>query len=128
MSIKTMEIVEKLKGLSLLETSELVKQIEITFNIDASPIVVSNTSTSKEDLIDDSLPVQTEFDVVLEVVPSDKKIAILKVIRTLTGLALKEAKDFVDSAPKTVREAVNLEVGEDIKQQLEAVGATVSLK
>lgn len=123
-----MEIVEQLKSLSLLETSELVKQIEITFNIDASPIVISDSSTSKEDSIDDSLPVQTEFDVVLEVVPSDKKIAILKVIRTLTGLALKEAKDFVDSAPKTVREAVNLEVGEDIKQQLEAVGATVYLK
>jgi large subunit ribosomal protein L7/L12 len=66
--------------------------------------------------------------VVLEEVPADKKIAILKVVRTLTGLALKEAKDFVESAPKVVKEAIALEAAEDIKQQLEAVGAKVSLK
>jgi len=128
MSVKTMEILEQLKSLTLLETSELVKQIEDTFGVDASTTrVIQGTPIQPELLIDDEPP-QTEFDVVLEEVPADKKIAILKVVRTLTGLALKEAKDFVESAPKVVKEAVDLEAAEDIKQQLESVGAKVSLK
>jgi large subunit ribosomal protein L7/L12 len=123
-----MEILEQLKSLTLLETSELVKQIEDTFGVDASTTrVIQGTPIQPELLIDDEPP-QTEFDVVLEEVPADKKIAILKVVRTLTGLALKEAKDFVESAPKVVKEAVDLEAAEDIKQQLESVGAKVSLK
>ena len=128
MSSKTAEILEQLKTLTLLETSELVKQIEVTFNVDASTTrVISGIPIQPPILIDDELP-QTEFDVVLEEVPADKKIAILKVVRTLTGLALKEAKDFVESAPQVVKEAITLEAAEDIKQQLEAVGAKVSLR
>jgi large subunit ribosomal protein L7/L12 len=128
MSSKTAEILEQLKTLTLLETSELVKQIEVTFNVDASTTrVISGIPIQPPILIDDELP-QTEFDVVLEEVPADKKIAILKVVRTLTGLALKEAKDFVESAPKVVKEAITLEAAEDIKQQLESVGAKVSLR
>jgi large subunit ribosomal protein L7/L12 len=71
---------------------------------------------------------QTEFDVVLEDVPADKKIAILKVVRTLTGLGLKEAKDLVESAPKAVKEAVAKDAAEDAKKQLEEAGAKVSIK
>jgi len=128
MSSKTAEILEQLKTLTLLETSELVKQIEVTFNVDASTTrVISGIPIQPPIWIDDEVP-QTEFDVVLEEVPADKKIAILKVVRTLTGLALKEAKDFVESAPKVVKEAIALEAAEDIKQQLEAVGAKVSLR
>lgn len=127
MSVKTIEILEQLKSLTVIETSELVKQIEETFGVDASTQQVFITSiqtippTGPE-------PQKTEFDVVLEEVPADKKIATLKVVRTLTGLGLKEAKDFVESAPKVVKEAIAVEVAEDIKQQLEAVGAKVSLK
>ena len=129
MSVKTLEILEQLKSLTLVETSELVKQIEVTFGVDTSPKNwVSVHPINDKDSIDKSEPVKTEFDVVLEEVPADKKIAILKVIRTLTGLAQKEAKDFVESAPKVVREAIAIEAAEDIKKQLEAVGATVSLQ
>lgn len=127
MSVKTMEILEQLKSLTMLETAELVKQIEETFGVDASPRVISGTAIEQHVLIDYELEPPTEYDVVLEQVPADKKIAILKVVRTLTGLALKEAKDFVESAPKVVKEALSLEAAEDIKQQLEAAGAKVFL-
>ncbi len=71
---------------------------------------------------------KTEFDVVLEEFPADKKIAILKVVRTLTGLGLKEAKDLVEAAPKAVKEAIAKEAAEDAKKQLEEAGAKVSIK
>jgi len=71
---------------------------------------------------------QTEFDVILEDVPADKKIAILKVVRTLTGLGLKEAKDLVESTPKPVKEAIAKDAAEDTKKQLEEAGAKVTVK
>jgi large subunit ribosomal protein L7/L12 len=71
---------------------------------------------------------QTEFDVILEDVPADKKIAILKVVRTLTGLGLKEAKDLVEAAPKAVKEAVAKDAAEDAKKQLEEAGAKITIK
>lgn len=127
MSVKTIEILEQLKSLTPSETSELVKQIEDTFNVDTSPPFICGTFIDQGDANKDEPPVQTEFDVVLDIVPADKKIAILKVIRTLTNLALKEAKEFVESVPKVVKSSVTLAIAEDIKQQLEAEGATVSL-
>lgn len=128
MSSKTLEILEQLKTLTQSEASELVKQIEVTFNVDTSPKNVIFEPQLRKDESIDTQPVQTEFDVVLEAVPADKKIAVLKVVRTLTGLALKEAKDFVESAPNVVKTALAIADAEDIKQQLESVGATVSLK
>ena len=71
---------------------------------------------------------QTEFDVILEDVPADKKISILKVVRTLTGLGLKEAKDLVEAAPKPVKEAIAKDAAEDAKKQLEEAGAKVTVK
>ena len=134
MSINTVEILDQLKSLTMLEAAELVKQIEVTFGVDASPRPVIQQPIHQTEIYVPE-PEKTEFDVVLEEVPADKKIAILKVVRTITGLALKEAKDFVESAPKVVKEAMPsagftnaLEAAEDIKQQLEAVGAKVSLK
>lgn len=129
MSVQTIEILEQLKSLSLIETAELVKQIEDTFNVDASrsqinlPVVID--SVTDEEKVENQ---QTEFDVVLEEVPSNKKIAILKLIRGITGLGLKEAKDFVDSVPQTVKTGIAIAEAEDIKQQLQAVEAKVSLK
>ncbi|MEA5595424.1 50S ribosomal protein L7/L12 [Rivularia sp. UHCC 0363] len=135
MSAKTDEIMESLKSLSLLETSELVKQIEEVFQVDASassgggmmmmpgmmPGAPGAAAAEPEEE-------KTEFDVVLEDVPADKKIAILKVVRGITGLGLKEAKDLVESAPKPIKEAITKEAAEDAKKQLEEAGAKVSVK
>lgn len=128
MSVKTLEILEQLKSLTLSEASELVKQIEEIFQVSTSPPFICQTFVDYGNSKKEEPPVQTEFDIVLEEVPADKKIAILKVVRTLTGLALKESKDFVESAPKVVKEALTFEAAEDIKQQLELAGAKVSLK
>jgi len=131
MSAKTDEILEQLKTLSLLEASELVKQIEEAFGVDASapaggmmmaaaPGAAAGTEEAAEE--------KTEFDVVLEEVPSDKKIAILKIVRTITGLGLKEAKGLVEETPKALKEATTKEDAEEIKKQLEEAGAKVTVK
>lgn len=109
MSAKTMVILEELKLLTMLETSELVKQIEATFGVDASvrePIIIKQ---NKKDDDEGYKPVQTEFDVILEEVPANQKIAVLKMVRTITGLGLKEAKDFVESTPQVVKFAIALD-------------------
>ena len=131
MSDKIIEIIDQLKSLTLLEAAELVKQIEETFNVDASASsggmmmmapVVGNASVAE------AVEEKTEFDVSLEEVPADKKIAILKVVRGLTGLGLKEAKTLVESAPKIIKEATSKEDAEEIKKQLEEAGAKISIK
>lgn len=137
MSVKTDEILEQLKSLSLLEASELVKQIEDAFGVDASasagggmmmmpgmfPGAGGGAAAPAEPVEE-----KTEFDVVLEEVPADKKIAILKVVRELTGLGLKEAKDLVESVPKPVKEGIAKEAAEDAKKQIEGAGGKVSVK
>lgn len=126
MSVKTLEILEQIKSLTLNETSQLVKQIEATFNVDISTPKLIQIERRDEDEV--QLQVQTEFDVLLVSVPPEKKIALLKVIRTVTGLGLKEAKDFVDSLPKVVQTGLDREAAQVIKQQLEETGAIVSLQ
>lgn len=131
MSDKINNIIEELKSLTLLEAAELVKQIEETFDVDASsvgntgmvmmtPDNIGVSSSNEEE--------QTEFDVILEEVPSISKIAILKVVRSLTSLGLKEAKELVESAPKAIRERTSKEEAEEVKSKLEEVGAKVSIK
>lgn len=128
MSVQVLEIVEQLKLLTLVETVELVQQIEDTFNVDASrsqinlPVVINQIPDEKE------IEKQTEFNVVLEEVPANKKIAVLKLVREIKGLGLKEAKHFVDNLPQTVKSGIAIAEAEDIKQQFEAVEATISLK
>ena len=129
MSAATDEILEKLKSLSLLEASELVTQIEEAFGVSAAApvggmVMAAPAATAAAEEAEE----QTEFDVVLEEVPSDKKIPILKVVRTMTGLGLKEAKDLVESAPKAIKEAVAKDAAEEAKKQLEEAGAKVSIK
>ena len=135
MSAKTDEIMESLKSLSLLEASELVKQIEEVFEVDASasggggmmmmPGMMPGAAGAADAEPEEE---KTEFDVVLEDVPADKKIAILKVVRGITGLGLKEAKEMVESAPKAIKEAMAKEAAEDAKKQLEEAGAKVTVK
>ncbi len=136
MSTKTDEILEQLKSLTLLEASELVKQIEEAFGVDASAsagggmMMMPGMMPGVGGAGDTAAPEEekTEFDVVLEEVPADKKIAILKVVRSITGLGLKEAKELVESAPKPIKEAIAKESAEDAKKQLEEAGAKVSVK
>lgn len=126
MTEKIDQIVEQLKTLTLLEASELVSKIEETFGVDASastggPVVMAAPTTVEE------VEEKTEFNVMLDEVPTDKKIAVLKIVRGLTGLGLKEAKELVESAPKQVQEGLAKDAAEDVKKQLEEAGAKVSL-
>jgi large subunit ribosomal protein L7/L12 len=130
MSAATDEILDKLKSLSLLEASELVKQIEEAFGVSAAAPVGAFMAAPGGAAPAAAEPVeeQTEFDVILESVPADKKIAVLKVVRELTGLGLKEAKDLVESAPKSVKEAIAKDAAEAAKKQLEDAGGKVTVK
>jgi len=124
---KIESIINELKTLSLLEASELVTQIEETFGVDASASVgggVVMAAAAPTEAAEE----KTEFDLVLEEVPSDKKIAILKIVRGLTGLGLKEAKELVESAPKQIQDGLAKDAANDAKEQLESAGAKVTLK
>jgi large subunit ribosomal protein L7/L12 len=129
-------ILEELKALSLLEAAELVKSIEEVFGVKAEapmgggmPMMMAAMPAAPA-AAEAAAPVeeQTEFTVILEEVPADKKIGILKVAREITGLGLKEAKDLVEAAPKPVKEGVNKEDAASIKKKLEEAGAKASIK
>ncbi|MEH2391452.1 MAG: 50S ribosomal protein L7/L12 [Nostoc sp.] len=129
MSATTDQILEQLKTLSLLEASELVKQIEEAFGVSAAaPVGVAFTGTGTGPAPAEEVVEQTEFEVVLESVPADKKIAVLKIVRELTGLGLKEAKDLVEAAPKAVKEGIPKDAAEDAKKRIEEAGGKVTVK
>ncbi len=120
------EIIEALKEMTLLEASELVKAIEDTFGVSAAApaAVVAGPAAAGAGAAEEE---KTEFDVVLEGF-GDQKIKVIKVVRELTSLGLKEAKEVVEGAPKAVLEGVKKEDAEAAKEKLEAAGAAVSLK
>ena len=123
------EILEKLKSLTLLEAAELVKQIDDTFGVSAAAsagVVMAAPGAAAGG--GEAAEEKTEFDVVLEEVPKDKKIAILKVVRAITGLGLKEAKAMVEETPKAIKEGVPKEDAEETKKKLEEAGAKVAVK
>ena len=124
MSATTDEILEKLKTISLFEAKELVAQIEETFGVDASTPVggVGLAPMEGGGAGGEAAEEKTTFDVVLESISSDKRVAALKAIRNITNLGLKEAKDFTTSLPKAVKESVSKEEAETIKQQLQDFG------
>lgn len=132
MSAATDEILEKLKSLTLLEASELVSAIEETFGVSAAApsggMMMMPGAAAPGAPAAEPEEEKTEFDVVLEEVPADKKIAILKIVRSLTGLGLKEAKEVVESTPKPIKEGVGKDDAEAAKKQLEEAGAKVSVK
>ena len=122
--LTTDEIIDALKEMTLLEASELVKAIEDTFGVSAAApaaVVAAPAAGAAE------AEEKTEFDVVLEGF-GDNKIAVIKVVREITGLGLKEAKEAVEGAPKAIQEGVNKEKAEEIKGKLEEAGAAVTLK
>jgi large subunit ribosomal protein L7/L12 len=127
--LSTDELIEAFKELTLIELSEFVKQFEETFEVTAAaPVAVAAApaaggAAGGEEAAEE----KSEFDVVLESV-GDKKIQVIKEVRALTSLGLKEAKDLVDGAPKPVLEGVAKEAADKAKEQLEGAGATVTLK
>ena len=125
MAVTREEIIEALKEMSLLEASELVKDIEETFGVSAAaPVAVAAAAPAEGGAAAEE---KTDFDAVLEGF-GDNKIAVIKVVREITGLGLKEAKEAVEGAPKAIQEGVNKEKAEEIKAKLEEAGAAVTLK
>jgi len=129
MSEKLNNIIEQLKTLTLLEAAELVKEIESVFGVDTS-VSVGNVATFAAPVAAVAEPVEekTAFDVTLTEVPADKKIAILKIVRNVTGLGLKESKEIVDNVPKLLKEGASKDESESIKKDIEAAGGKVVIK
>lgn len=126
--LSTEELIEQFKGLTLIELSEFVKAFEDTFEVTAAaPAAVAVAAPAAGGGEAAAEEEKTEFDVVLEAA-GDKKIQVIKEVRALTSLGLKEAKDLVDGAPKPVLENVNKEAADKAKAALEGAGATVTLK
>ena len=122
---KTMQILEEIKGLTILELADLVKALEEEFGVSAAPVAVAGAVAVDAGAA--AAEEKTEFDVVLASA-GDQKLGVIKVVREITGLGLKEAKDLVEGAPKTLKEGVSKDEAEKIKEQLVAAGATVELK
>ena len=122
---KTLQILEEIKGLTILELADLVKALEEEFGVSAAPVAVAGAAAPAEGGA--AAEEKTEFDVVLASA-GDSKLNVIKVVREITGLGLKEAKDLVEGAPKTLKEGVSKDEAEKIKEQLVAAGATVEIK
>jgi large subunit ribosomal protein L7/L12 len=120
------DVIEYISNMTVLELSEFVKELEDKFGVSAAaPVAVGPAAPTTQ--AQEEAPEKTEFDVVLSGV-GDKKIQVIKVVRAVTGLGLKEAKALVDGVPNPVKEGVSKEDAESIKSQLEEAGATVEIK
>ncbi len=120
---KSLKILEDIKSLTILELADLVKAIEEEFGVSATPVAAVAAAPAA-----DAAPAaQTEFDVVLTDAGASK-MAVIKAVKEITGLGLKEAKEIVDNAPKAIKEKVSSDEAEELKSKLEAAGASVELK
>ena len=124
MNEKSTQILDLVKGLTILELADLVKALEEEFGVSAAPVAAAPVAGAAA-----AAPVEekTEFDVILKAAGANK-LAVIKVAREITGLGLKDAKDLVEAAPKTIKEAVSKEEAEKIAEQLKAAGAEVEVK
>ena len=129
MSEKLTAIIEQLKSLTLLEASELVTEIETVFGVDTS-VSVANVAMAPAAAAApaEAAEEKTAFDITLTEVTADKKIAVLKIVRNVTGLGLKESKDIVDNVPKLLKEGATKDESENIKKDIEAAGGKVTIK
>jgi len=118
------KIVDQLSSLTILEASELVKTLEEKWGVSAAPVAVASSAAPAASVVAEE---KTEFTVILDSA-GESKINVIKEVRAITGLGLKEAKDLVEGAPKTVKESVSKEEADDIKKKLEAAGAKVKLQ
>jgi large subunit ribosomal protein L7/L12 len=124
--IQKEDLIEYIKNMSVLELSELVKELEEVFGVSAAaPMAMAAMPAAGGEAAAEAE--QTEFDVILES-PGDKKIQVIKVVRAITGLGLKEAKALVDGAPKAIKEGIAKDEAEGIKTQLEEAGGVVEVK
>mgnify|MGYP001563527767 CR=1 FL=1 len=122
MAITKQDVLEFISGLSVLELSELVKEFEEKFGVSAQPVAVAGGAVAAA-----AVEEQTEFNVVI-IDAGDKKINVIKVVRALTGLGLKEAKDATENVPSTIKEGVDKETAMNAKKELEEAGAKVEVK
>ena len=124
-SEKTLQILEEIKGLTILEMNDLVKGLEDAFGVTAAPVAVAGGAAAGA-----AAPAEeekTEFDVILASFGA-KKLDVIKAVREITGLGLKDAKDLVEAAPKPIKEGISKDEAENMKKALEAAGATVEIK
>ena len=124
MAISKEDVLEYISGLSVLELSELVKDFEEKFGVSAAPVMVAGAGAGAAV---EAVEEKTEFDVILKD-GGEKKINAIKVVREITGLGLKEAKDAVEGAPTTIKEGVSKQLAEEIKKKLEEAGAVAEIK
>lgn len=124
---KVAQVLEVVEGMTVLELAELVKEFEEKFGVSAA-VAAAPAASAAAPAAAAPVEEQTEFDVILEAAPADKKIQVIKVVRTLTQLGLKEAKDLVEGAPKAVKEKVSKDEAAEAKKQLEEAGATVKVQ
>lgn len=120
---KTTQILDQIKTLTILELADLVKALEEEFGVSAAPVAVAGGAAAAAPAEEE----KTEFDVILATV-GGSKLNVIKVVREITGLGLKDAKDLVEAAPKAIKEGVSKEEAEALKKQIEESGATVELK
>ncbi len=123
-SEKTLALLEEIKGLTILEMNDLVKGLEEAFGVTAAPVAVAGGAAPAAAAAEEE---KTEFDVVLASFGA-KKLDVIKAVREITGLGLKDAKDLVEGAPKTLKEGVSKDEAESMKKALEEAGATVEIK
>lgn len=121
---KTTAILEQIKGLTILELADLVKALESEFGVSAAPVAAAAGGAAVAAPAEEE---KTEFDVILAAIGA-KKLEVIKAVREFTGLGLKDAKDLVESAPKTIKEGVSKEDAEEMKKKLTDAGATVEIK
>ncbi|MBO4283181.1 MAG: 50S ribosomal protein L7/L12 [Clostridia bacterium] len=122
---KTTQILDLVKGLTILELADLVKALEEEFGVSAAPVAVAGAAGAAPAAA--AAEEKTEFDVILANF-GDKKLDVIKAVRGITGLGLKEAKDLVEAAPKAIKEGVSKEEADKIAEELKAAGATVEIK
>jgi len=124
MDLKKEDIINAISKMSVMEVVDLIKEMEKKFDVSASDMVINNNTADKNE---EKVKEQTEFSVTLESF-GKSKISVIKSIRSIINLGLKEAKDFVESAPKLIKEGIEKKEAEEIKKKLEEVGAQVSIK
>lgn len=124
-SEKTLQILEEIKGLTILEMNDLVKGLEEAFGVTAAPVAVAGGAAAG--VAAPAEEEKTEFDVILASFGA-KKLDVIKAVREITGLGLKDAKDLVEAAPKPIKEGISKDEAENMKKALEAAGATVEIK
>ena len=127
MAVSKEELVETLSSMTILEVTELVSELEEKWGVSAAAAVATVAVASGADAGGAAAEEQTEFDVVMSSF-GPNKVSVIKAVRSITGLGLKEAKDMVEGVPSTIKEAAPMAEAEDIKKQLEEAGATVDLK